>query len=124
MITAVIDTNILVRGAIASHPKSASKQVIDALFAGRFVLYLSVAALREIQRVKCRMFEPTTLVPASFTRDATDTKWVALAIDSKADYLVTADRRHLLRLRQVGNSKVIGPGPFLEIISKSGDPLP
>jgi putative PIN family toxin of toxin-antitoxin system len=144
MITAVIDTNILVRGTIASHPKSASKQIVDALFIGRFALLLSSDAIQEIQRVltdpaimakhgrsiedvgafcralelMSRMFEPTTYIPASLTRDVTDTKWVALALDSQADYLVTADRRHLLRLQRIGKTKVIGPRPFLELISK------
>jgi predicted nucleic acid-binding protein len=51
MIAAVVDTNIMVRGAIASHPNSASKNVIDALFAGSFLLLLSRDALSEIQRV-------------------------------------------------------------------------
>jgi hypothetical protein len=36
MIVAVVDTNILVRGAIAAHPNSASKSVVDANIAGSF----------------------------------------------------------------------------------------
>ncbi len=51
MITAAVDTNILVRGAIASHPNSASKQIVDAVLAGDFLLLLSRKTLFEIQRV-------------------------------------------------------------------------
>jgi uncharacterized protein len=143
MITAVIDTNILVRGTISSNPKSASKQVIDALFVGAFSLILSPEAIQEILRVMTdpailqkhdrpieevlsfchalqiisRVFEPTTKVDSSLTRDVTDTKWLALALDSHADYLVTADRRHLLRLRQFGATKIIGPRQFLKTLT-------
>ncbi len=142
MIAAVVDTNIMVRGAIASHPNSASKNVIDALFAGSFLLLLSRDALFEIQRVlasddirakhgwtdykimafcralelSSRLIEPRTPVPPSLTKDPTDTKWVALAIDGKADFLVTLDRRHLQRLKQVGMTKVIGPHRFLSYL--------
>lgn len=41
MPSAAVDTNILVAGAITGHPRSASKQVVDALFAGQFLLLLS-----------------------------------------------------------------------------------
>ena len=37
---------------------------------------------------------PTAQIPPSITRDLTDIKWVALALDGDADYLVTLDRRH------------------------------
>src|SRR5207247_1831141 len=133
ILSAAVDTNILVQGAIAGHPRSASKQVVDALFAGQFLLLLSRDTLLEIQQVladdavrakhgwtdaqieqfcravevRSRLIEPTTPVPASLTRDVSDTKWVALAIDGKADYLVTNDRRHLQRLRIIGQTKVV-----------------
>lgn len=119
MIVAVVDTNVLVRGVLSSHPSSASRGVVDALFADRFQLLLSPATLEEIQRVlseddmrsrhgqtdrqvnelcrslelKSRMIEPTTKIAPSLTRDLTDTKWLALALDGNADFLVTLDRR-------------------------------
>lgn len=145
MIAAVVDTNILVRGAIASHPNSASKSVVDAIFAGSFLLLLSRETLFEIQRVladeeiremhgwseelilsfcraleiKGRVIETTTVVPPSLTRDVTDTKFVALAIDGQADYLVTLDRRHLGRLKKVGKVKVVTPAKFLMLLKHS-----
>jgi len=142
MIAAVVDTNILVRGAIASHPKSASKSVVDAIFAGSFLLLLSRETLFELQRVladeeiramhgwsdelilsfcrvlevKGRVIETTTVVPASLTRDVTDTKFAVLAIDGQADYLVTLDHRHLGRLKRVGKAKVVTPAKFLLVL--------
>jgi putative PIN family toxin of toxin-antitoxin system len=142
MISAVVDTNILVRGTIASHPGSASKGIVDAFFAGRFVLFLSLETLLEIHEVLfdknvrakhgwsdekiadfCRalevgsqIIEPKTVVSAALTRDVSDTKWVALALDAKADYLVTKDWRHLERLRKVGQTKIVRPRAFLSIL--------
>jgi putative PIN family toxin of toxin-antitoxin system len=145
MISAVVDTNILVRGAIASHPNSASKGVVDAIFASSFVLLLSRETLFETQRVladeeiralhgwadelilsfcralevKGRMIETTTVVSPSLTRDVTDTKFVALAIDGQVDYLVTLDQRHLGRLKTVGKAKVVTPAKFLRVLRQS-----
>ena len=142
MIIAVVDTNILVRGAIGGGRKSASRGVVDAMFAGHFRLILSGETLHEIQRVLtqddvrakhgwhdakierfCRalevtslVLEPTTRVPASLTRDVTDTKWLALALDAGADYLVTHDNLHLLRLKRVGRTQIVRPRKFIEVL--------
>jgi predicted nucleic acid-binding protein len=49
----------------------------------------------------------------------TDTKFVALAIDGQADYLVTHDQRHLGRLKKVGQAKVVTPAKFLMALQQS-----
>jgi uncharacterized protein len=145
MILAAVDTNVLVRGAISSHPNSASKRAVDAFFAGDFLLLLSPEALIEIHRVladdkavrtkhslsdeeiadfchalqvKGRLIKPQTEVPPSLTRDLTDTKWVALVLDGKADYLVTLDRKHLRRLKRIDKTKVVSPRAFLEALNE------
>ena len=51
MISAIVDTNVLLRGVISHAPKSASKQVLNALFAGRFLLLLSPETFQELRRV-------------------------------------------------------------------------
>jgi hypothetical protein len=145
MTTAVVDTNILVRGAIAAGRRSPSKRVVDAFFAGRFVLILSRETLLEIRRVLAqpdvrakhgwsedkisrfcralevgsRVLDPMTRVPASLTRDVTDTKWLGLALDGDADYLVTHDNRHLLRLKKVGRTLIVRPHVFLQALRAS-----
>jgi uncharacterized protein len=126
-------------------PHSASKRVIDALFAGQFLLLLSRETLLEVQRVlsdpeimykhgwadkklnsfclalelRARLIEPRTVVPPSLTRDFTDTKWVTLALDGQADFLVTLDRRHLRRLKRIGETRIIGPAEFLRELEAS-----
>jgi predicted nucleic acid-binding protein len=52
-------------------------------------------------------------VSATLPRDVTDTKLLALADEAGADYLVTNDRRHLLRLRQDGKTRIVTPARFL-----------
>ncbi len=142
MISAVVDSNVFVRGVITSNPNSASKGVIDAFLAAGFSLLLSREALDELHRVLSaeelqakhqltneeilefchiveahgRLLEPTIIVPASMTRDVTDTKWIALALCGDADYLVTLDRRHLQRLKKVGRTKIVGPAKFLRLL--------
>lgn len=145
MISAVVDTNVLVRGALSRSPKSASKELVDAFFAGRFVLVLSADALDELLQVLiqtdvrarhgeqtdeqildfCRalevhgqFIEPTTVVSPSITRDPTDTKFLALAHESSANYLVTKDNRHLLRLKQYHGTRIVTPSQFLRELNR------
>lgn len=42
-----------------------------------------------------------------------DTKFLALAEDARADYLVTNDHRHLLHLRSHGQTQIVTPAAFL-----------
>ncbi len=140
MVSAVIDTNILVAGILTANPRSASRRVIDGLFSGAYDLLLSPTILQEIQdvltlprlqsvhrltadqiqrfchslQVRGRMFSGTREVSAALTRDVTDTKWVALALEADADYLVTRDRRHLHRLRTVGHTRIVTAHQFLQ----------
>lgn len=139
MITAIVDTNVLLRGAISGSRHTPSKYLVDAFFADRFLLFLSRATFQEIQRVlaevdvrakhgwtdekivrfcralevRARFVEPKVTIPASVTRDATDTKFLALADESNANYLVTKDNRHLLRLKQYHRTRIVTPSQFL-----------
>jgi putative PIN family toxin of toxin-antitoxin system len=147
MVVAVVDTNVLVSAVLTSSTTSASRRLLDRHRAGDFVLVLSPSALQEIQevlalphlrklhqlsddeiRVFClglelnvntRVLSGTVQVSPAITRDVTDTKWVALALEADADYLVTKDRRHLQRLRKVGTTRIVTPHKFLEAL---GDP--
>lgn len=146
MTIAVVDANVLVRGALSENPKSASRGVVDALLSGQFVLELSRDAMDELLQVLaqddvrarhgeqsdeqildfCRavdlhsqFVEPTSIVPATVTRDPTDVKWLALAADGEADYLVTLDNRHLLRLKHFGRTKIVRPRAFLRALEQA-----
>jgi putative PIN family toxin of toxin-antitoxin system len=141
MPAAVVDTNVLVAGLLTSSPRSANRKLLDCFRRGDFTLLLSPAALQEIQQVlalpqlrvihhltddeirlfclglefaeNARVVAGARPVSPSVTRDVTDTKWVALALDGDADYLVTNDHRHLHRLRKVGRTRILTPHKFL-----------
>lgn len=55
------------------------------------------------------------ILPVStlLTRDVTDTKFLSLAAESDADYLVTNDRRHLLPLKRFQRTRIVTPAWFL-----------
>jgi putative PIN family toxin of toxin-antitoxin system len=58
------------------------------------------------------------IVPVSprITRDVTDTKFLSVAVESTADYLVTNDHRHLLPLRRYRGTRIVTPTQFLHEI--------
>src|SRR5438552_2525617 len=121
--TAILDTNVLLQ-AILSAGRSASGRVLDAYFDSRYRLHFSDETLDEILAVltvptiqsrhglsddelldfvvrllvNAELHTVDVALPASLTRDLTDTKFLALAQHANARYLVTNDRRHLLRL--------------------------
>lgn len=57
--------------------------------------------------------EVSTVISPALTRDLTDTKFLALAQDTKADFLVTNDHRHLLPLKKHLVTRIVTPTEFL-----------
>ena len=138
MITAVLDTNVILGAAIGSK-RAAAARALDAYFAGKYQLAFSPAASDELlevlnlPRIRLRhgwsdeeilrfvlslhagalLAQGGQVVPASITRDVTDTKSLAVAAEVSADFLVTKDRRHLLRLRQFRTTRIVTPSQFL-----------
>jgi putative PIN family toxin of toxin-antitoxin system len=145
MKSAVVDTNVVVAGVLSSSPRSACRAVLDRCRVGDFQLVLSPETLREIAevlahpdlraihgmadsdirrfcralQVASRVFPGQLAVPPTVTRDLTDTKWVALALESGADFLVTNNRRHLHRLKAIGRTRIVTPARFLRELAKS-----
>jgi uncharacterized protein len=138
MTTAVIDTNIFVQYLI-SPSRSASVRTIEAYFDGRFRIAYSSAMFDELLEVLmlphirerhgltdseileylAALLVDADRVPGSLpvshrlTRDMTDTKFLSVAVESKADFLVTNDRRHLLPLEQFRQTRIVTPTQFL-----------
>ncbi len=139
MITAILDTNVIVGAAIGSKQATAGR-VLDAYFDGKYrlafspatsdellpVLSLPVIRLRhgwsddDILRFVLSLHVAATIgtgrlvVSPTLTRDVTDTKFLALTAEISADFLVTRDRRHLLRLRRFQKTRIVTPGQFLK----------
>jgi putative PIN family toxin of toxin-antitoxin system len=138
MTAAILDTNILVSAAIGS-PRAAAARALDAYYQGRYRLIFSPATIDELLEVlllphirarhgwsddevlrfltslfvNADLYPDRHTVPASLTRDVTDPKFLALAVESGAPYLVTNDRRHLLRLGRYGPTRIVTPAHFL-----------
>lgn len=138
MIRAVLDTNVVVQSLIGSS-RSASARVLDAYFDGRFELAYSAATLDELldvlqlMAIRARhgltddellefvavIFTPARNYPGELplshelTRDITDTKFLAVAEEARADFLVTNDRRHLPPLRRFGDTRNVTPAQLL-----------
>jgi putative PIN family toxin of toxin-antitoxin system len=142
MIHAVLDTNVLVQAVISS---GASARVLDAYYDGRFRLIFSPATVEELTDVLLHPvirsrhgmaddevveFVASLLLgadeypetPSELTgipRDLSDTRFVALAQQSSAEYLVTNDRRHLLPLGRCGRTRIVTPAQFLRELPRS-----
>ena len=144
MITAILDTNVFVQ-ALSSSPQSASSRVVAAYFDHRVRLVFSSATFDELievlalPQIKVRhglsddeiiefteslwdhavVYRTTRPSVAGVVRDLTDKKFLALAEESNAEYLVTNDRRHLRPLGRHHRTEIVTPGEFLEKLAAS-----
>jgi putative PIN family toxin of toxin-antitoxin system len=144
MISAVLDTNVLVQAVISS-PRSASRRTLRAYRDKKYRLVFSTETLDELHDVlilpqmqarhgwtdvelaehftfllaNSLFYRVSHTVSPRITRDVTDPKFLELAHVADADYLVTNDRRHLLRLRQHGCTKIITPAQFLAVLAET-----
>ena len=116
---------------------------MDAYLDGKFQLVLSQAVLQELLTVLLlpeirevhgwsddkilqfvmnlpagvALYAGQAPVPASLPRDLTDVKFLSLAGEADADYLVTKDERHLLRLKKYRRTQIVTPTQFLAVLS-------
>ncbi len=122
MITAVLDTNVFIQALIGT-PRSASARTLRALDDGRFQLLFCPSTIDELLDVlalpamRDLVLPDPAQPPASLPRDMTDTKFLGLAAVAHADYLVTNDRRHLLRLEEYEGTRIVAPRGFLNELS-------
>ena len=146
MLKAVVDTNVVIAGVIATWLNSASASILRALRSGEFRLFQSdQKSLAELKRIlhetaecmkprwpekevealylfvarRSRVIQANAMTSPSLTRDASDTKFLDLALAADADYLVTYDHRHLLRLKKIGRTKIVTPDKFMRALTRS-----
>lgn len=141
MVTAILDTNVFIRAAL--RPRSPSARVVDAYLDGSFQLVLSQAVLQELLAVLLLpdirevhgwsddkilrfvmnlpagavVYPGQAHVPASLPRDVTDAKFLSLAHEADADYLVTRHGRHLFRLKKYRRTRIVTPTQLLGYLS-------
>lgn len=133
MYSVVLDTNVLISAVL--FPGSAPSAVYELARRGFVKLYLSDFIFSEVERVLRVKFELSPravsfhirlvrtmsieVFPRKHTRrirECPDDNYILdCALEAKADYLVTGDKKHILPLGKVGNTRIISPAEFLEL---------
>lgn len=135
----VVDTNVLISGLFGIK-NSLSSQILKAIRAQKVILVTSPVILAEVGEVinRDRIVKLTKMnaperadfmdkltqrsdvtpgnqLPEPVGRDIKDDKFLACAIEAKADYLITGDG-DLLILKAYGGIKIITPRQFLRVL--------
>lgn len=140
----VIDTNVLISVALR-RPSSIPDRIHQALKKQKFIFITSTEILEEIEEVLSRegivmitkmtaeeqkkfiqdLIDVAFIVPGNVTlkvveKDPEDDKFIAAAIEGKADYIVSGDKP-VLNLKEYHGIKVVSPSEFIHILSKRMD---
>lgn len=127
MLRVVVDTNVLIEGE--KDPHSYQTRIMRLAVAGELTALVSPDTAREYQRLIRRLVvsveyralveqflesteqvEPTISL-AGATEDSDDDKFLELAKDGDADYIITRDR-HLLDVERLGDIEITTPERF------------
>ena len=132
-IKVVIDTNVFVSGlTFAGKPR----EVLDLVWNGEIEVYISPFIFSELEKAlkvvfswsnnqieqaikeikdKTILVEPKNRVHA-ITRKDDDNRILECALEAKANYLITGDKKHLLPLKEYQEVKIVPPMEFLGIL--------
>lgn len=135
----VLDTNIV---ASATYWRGKPAHCLEAWTLGKFDLAISHPILTEYEEVIARLtarypaktpidwlpairqaghlFLPSPL-PAS-TADPDDEMFIECAVAARADYLVTGDKGHLLKLHEAGGILIVAASDFLRALGMPENP--
>lgn len=143
MIKAVVDTSVFIAGLLTKNNASSSAQVLSLWEAGKFTLVISPQILDElvaklldkgfteadIKALVRTIWEIGLRIPGSYQVakldkiDPDDNKFLAAALESNADFLVTLDKQHLLPLKHYRDTQIVTPVLFVRVLldDKGGD---
>ena len=136
-VRAVLDTNIIVSGLI--NRRGVPGQILMALYADQFKWITSPQINEEVlevlnrPRIKDRyhigdrifdigalLYTQAIIVEPKFrvkdSRDPKDNKFLEAAVQGKATYLVTGDKKDLLSLKEFKGVRILTPGQFVQVI--------
>ena len=138
MICVVVDTNILVSPFISKNPTSAPHLIYKAIQDQKIKLILTLPILDEIEDVLKRPeiakyhrlsaeeidkridelaafseIVTETITIHAIVDDPKDDKFIEAAIAGKAEYLVTGDKKHVLKLGEYQGVKIITARQFV-----------
>ena len=133
-IIVVIDTNVYISGLTFTGKPS---EVLELMIKGKIEVYISPFILGEVETIlkktfgwdeeqvkkalnqikrKVTQIQPKVKVSVVKQKDA-DNRILECAIEAKAQYLVSGDKKHLLPLKQYRGINIISPAKFLEIMA-------
>lgn len=134
MIKVVLDTNIIVSAIVFG---GKPRDIIYLIQEKEFEAYVSPFILYELKEVLTKKFnfndeklkESEDLIKESFIIISPrttvkviksyliDNKILEVAVEAKADYLITGDKKHILKLKKVKKTKIVSAEEFLLTIS-------
>ncbi|HEY3290624.1 MAG TPA: putative toxin-antitoxin system toxin component, PIN family [Anaerolineae bacterium] len=142
MIRAVLDTNIIV-SALLAKSSSPPVAIYQAFIAQRFLLVTSGLVLDEVEEVLNRdylvkvhgwkpaqvssrietlaslaMVVPDVPLQQPVSRDANDDMFIAAAVQGKASYIVSGDKKHLLILGEYEGVRIVTAREFVGDVLK------
>lgn len=133
----VLDTSVLISAFL--FPESKPAIIYRKAKKGEFILALSSFILEEFAFVLRNKFQVSeeniirqirrlqkisTLVPIKYTiriikEKRSDNYILETALNARADYLVTGDKKHLLPLKRIGTAKIVTPAEFLSQFNRN-----
>lgn len=136
MLRVVIDTNVFVAGFLSQSEFGYPAQIIAAWRNRAFLLVMSPQILREIvaklleknvdemeiDEFVVRVGEIALHIPGVIETtkldkiDPDDNMFLAAAYESKADYLVSYDKKSLLPLKHFHGTQILSPHLFLRVL--------
>lgn len=93
------------------------RQVLERLVAGELIESGAAEAL--FRRLKEDAENVVSLSYIDISIDKKDNRYLACAKDGKADYLITGDKKHLLKLKKFEEIKIVSPKEFVDLMEKS-----
>jgi putative PIN family toxin of toxin-antitoxin system len=129
----VIDTNVFVSGLTF---KGKPREVLDLIWRGDIEACISSFILKELEetlkkdfswdrdqikhtmekiKAKTILIQPKNKVSVIKENDD-DNRILECAIEGKAPYLISGDRKHLLPLKEYQGTKILSPAEFLKLL--------
>ncbi|MBO8129160.1 MAG: putative toxin-antitoxin system toxin component, PIN family [Peptococcaceae bacterium] len=138
MLRAVLDTNVLISGLV--FPGGIPDKIIRYAIYGRYKLITSPFILTELDRILRNKFglpveNVKTMVEVVENSAALiinpkirlslikskedDNRILECAVEGKAHYLVTGDRKHIYPLKRVSETKIVLPQEFWDVLQNT-----
>jgi putative PIN family toxin of toxin-antitoxin system len=132
----VVDTNIYLSAFV--FPGGTTERVLEFVRDGRAQLFVSPEILTEFQHVLIRKFKYPEKTAKEFVERVTaiaelvypkerlavikacppDNRILECALEAKANYLITGDKKHILPVKKIKETIILSPSAFCQLIEQ------